>query len=238
MRLGLNQPYFFPYIGHFSLIQHVDQYWILDTVQYISDGWMHRNRILKPQGGWQYFGVPTKKHPYTSQINDVYLNDQLDWRGKIFRQLEHYRKKAPYYEQTIEVVQKIFEHPWERVSDLNSCITREVCAYLGIKTPIYRLSEEHLNMEQPHTADEWGLNVCRAVPGVTEYWNAPGGASFYDQRKYQAAGIEIKFQKMILDEYPQKGNPFEPGLSIIDVMMFNSVEKIQQMMEHYEFVEV
>ena len=93
-------------------------------------------------------------------------------------------------------------------------------------------------MEQPHTADEWGLNVCRAVPGVTEYWNAPGGASFYDRKKYQAAGIEIKFQKMILDEYPQKGNPFEPGLSIVDVMMFNSVEKIQQMMEHYEFVEV
>lgn len=236
MRLGLNQPYFFPYIGHFSLIKQVDQYWILDTVQYISDGWMHRNRILKPQGGWQYFGIPTQKHHYTALINEVYLNNKIDWRVRILRQLEHYRRNAPYYQQTMEMVQQIFNSSWERLSDLNVCITRTVCERLGIDTPIYRMSEEGPEIDPPQEADEWGLNLCRAIPGITEYWNAPGGAAFYDRKKYQDAGIEIKFQKMILDTYPQKGNPFEAGLSIIDVMMFNDVPRIQQMMDHYELI--
>ena len=236
MRLGLNQPYFFPYIGHYALIRQVDQYWILDTVQYISDGWMHRNRILKPQNGWQYFGVPTLKHHFTAKINDVYLNNQIDWRMRIMRQIEHYKKKAPYYQQTVEMIEEIFEHPWQRLSDLNSCITRTVCQRLQIDTPIYRMSEQMPEMKVPQESDEWGLNLCLAIPGTTEYWNAPGGAAFYDRKKYQDAGIEIKFQKMILDEYPQKGNPFEPGLSIIDVMMFNDVDKIQKMMDHYELI--
>lgn len=93
-----------------------------------------------------------------------------------------------------------------------------------------------LSYETPQAPDEWGLNVCRTLPGITEYWNAPGGAAFYERQKYYDAGFEIKFQKMILEEYPQKGDPFEPGLSIIDVMMFNSVERIQKMMDHYELI--
>ena len=134
------------------------------------------------------------------------------------------------------MIEEIFKFSWQRLSVLNACISRTVCQRLEIKTPIYRMSEENPAMETPQQSDEWGLNLCRAIPGITEYWNAPGGAAFYDRKKYQDAGIEIKFQKMILDAYPQKRNSFEPGLSIIDVMMFNDVPKIQQMMEHYELI--
>ncbi|HOC37490.1 MAG TPA: WbqC family protein, partial [Tenuifilaceae bacterium] len=48
------QPYFFPYIGYFSLIKHTDEFILLDTVQFIRHGWIERNRILKPSDGWQY----------------------------------------------------------------------------------------------------------------------------------------------------------------------------------------
>ena len=58
MRLGLNQPYFFPYIGHYALIKQVDRYIIDDVVQFTDKSWMTRNRILKPQGGWQYIHMP------------------------------------------------------------------------------------------------------------------------------------------------------------------------------------
>ena len=61
-------------------------------------------------------------------------------------------------------------------------------------------------------------------------------SSFYNRAKYEEAGIKINFQKMILDEYPQKGNAFEPGLSILDVMMFNSAKKINSMLERYEII--
>lgn len=40
------QPYLFPYVGYFQLLKAVDQFVILDNVQYINRGWINRNRIL------------------------------------------------------------------------------------------------------------------------------------------------------------------------------------------------
>ena len=235
MRLGLNQPYFFPYIGHYALIKQVDLYIIDDIVQFTDKSWMTRNRILKPQGGWQYIIMPVKKHSSKSAILEITVDDEKKWKQKILKQLDYYRR-APFFSQTYELVEKLLNTQSNRLSEINENITRGVCAYLGIDTPIEVLSRMKISYDPPQEADEWGLNLCRAVPGVTEYWNAPGGASFYDRKKYRDAGIEIKFQKMIFEEYPQKGDPFEPGLSILDVMMFNDTARIRQMMDHYELI--
>lgn len=236
MKLALMQPYFFPYIGYFSIVKQVDRYIVLDTVQYIEHGWIDRNRILKPNGGWQYFGVPTEKHHYTDLIYTVKLGSRVDWSKRILGQLEHYKKKAPYYNVVIDILNDIFSKNNETVCGLNVTLLKEINNYLGINTPVDILSEMDLEIEEPIEPDEWGLNVCKAIGGVTEYWNAPGGASFYNRSKYEAAGIKINFQKMSLDEYPQKGNTFEPGLSILDVMMFNGVGKINEMMDKFELI--
>lgn len=235
MRLGLNQPYFFPYVGHYALIRQVDRYIIDDIVQFTDKSWMSRNRILKPQGGWQYILMPVKKHPSKSAIREILVDSEKPWKQKILKQLDYYRK-APFFAQVYLLVERLLNTDSDRLSDINERITRGVCEYLEIDTPIEVLSRMSLSYETPQAPDEWGLNVCRTLPGITEYWNAPGGAAFYERQKYYDAGFEIKFQKMILEEYPQKGDPFEPGLSIIDVMMFNSVERIQKMMDHYELI--
>lgn len=236
MRLALMQPYFFPYIGYFSIVQQVDKYVVLDTVQYIEHGWMDRNRVLKPDNGWQYIHLPTKKHSSTAGISEVEINNSIKWKTKILGQLQHYKKKAPHYKQTVELLSRLFEEEYSTVCQFNVALLKEICIYLQIGTPIELLSAGGIHYEKSQEADEWGLNVCKAVSGVTEYWNAPGGKSFFNQEKYEKAGIKLCFQKMDLKEYPQKGNPFEAGLSIIDVMMFNSVQEIQDAMNQYTLV--
>ncbi len=49
MKIGIMQPYFFPYLGYFSLIKHTERFILLDSVQFIRHGWVERNRILKPE---------------------------------------------------------------------------------------------------------------------------------------------------------------------------------------------
>ena len=87
MRLGLNQPYFFPYIGHFSLIQHVDRYIIDDVVQFTDKSWMTRNRILNAQNGWQYILVPVKRHSSKSPIYEIEINNEKKWQIKLLKQM-------------------------------------------------------------------------------------------------------------------------------------------------------
>ena len=81
MIVALMQPYFFPYLGYFDLIHSVDQWIVFDSVQYIRQGWMHRNRILHPQSGWQYITVPIAKHSRRRRLTE--FNWQSHWRGKI-----------------------------------------------------------------------------------------------------------------------------------------------------------
>ncbi len=54
MRLGIMQPYFFPYLGHFGLIAACDRWVVFDTCQYTPRSWMNRNRVLHPAEGWTW----------------------------------------------------------------------------------------------------------------------------------------------------------------------------------------
>ena len=81
MKLGIMQPYFFPYLGYFDLINYSNRWIIFDTVQYIRHGWINRNRILKPGEDWQYISVPLVKHQREILIKDVEISANQDWKN-------------------------------------------------------------------------------------------------------------------------------------------------------------
>lgn len=231
------QPYFFPYLGYFSLIKHTDDFILFDVVQFIRHGWIERNRVLKPDVGWQYISVPLEKFHRSTLIKDIVINNKTDWKDKIVRQLEHYKKRAPFYLQTIDVVREAFSREVASITLLNGYILKSVCSYLSIPFEIKIFSEMNLSIDSVTASDEWALNICKATNGVDEYWNTPGGKEFFNREKYEAQNIKLCFQDVQLLPYRQKTNReelFEAGLSIIDVMMFNSPESIQEMLDNYK----
>jgi len=236
MKLAIMQPYFLPYLGYFSLIKHTDEFILFDTVQFIRHGWIERNRILKPSNGWQYIMVPLKKHSRETIIKDIEINNDQQWKEKILAQLQHYKKQAPYFSNVIDILNEIFSKEYATIVDLNLASLKTVCNYLGINTPIQVFSLMNIDIEPANAPDEWALNICKALGNVDEYWNPPGGQSFFDRKKYENAGINLKFHSAILTDYDQKRNVFEPGLSILDVMMFNSIEEINKMLDNYELL--
>lgn len=234
-KTAIMQPYFFPYIGYFSLIKHTDQYILFDVVQFIRHGWIERNRVLKQNDGWLYIKVPLQKHSRDTLIKDVRIDNTQDWRNVIYSQLATYRKIAPYYSQVMTVIHEALDQEHEDIVHLNKVTLEKVCQYLGVDKKIEIFSEMNLSIETPTAPDEWALNICKALGDVDEYWNPPGGQSFFDKTKYDAAGIELKFQKPKLEQYDQKRS-FEAGLSVVDVLMFNSPEMVNKMLDNYELV--
>ncbi len=238
MKIGIMQPYFFPYIGYFSLIKHTDRFVLFDSVQFIRHGWIERNRVLKPNEGWQYIQVPLIKHEMKSLIKDVKINNSENWKERILSQLQHYKRKAPFYKDAIEVIKEGILINTDSITCLNKNCLKVVCDYLDIKFDVEIFSEMDLNIETPHAPDEWALNICKALPNITEYWNPPGGMEFFNRDKYEKNNLKLVFQKPILEFYPQRRGPenFEPGLSIIDVMMFNSKKNIINLLDNYELL--
>ncbi|MDD2284075.1 MAG: WbqC family protein [Paludibacter sp.] len=233
MKLGIMQPYFFPYLGYFSLIKHTDRFILLDEVQFMRHGWIERNRILKPMESWQYIKVPLKKHSRKFLIKDILIRNEEDWKQKIKGQLQHYKKLAPYFSEVMELLDRIFLREFEKISALNAYALKSVCEYLGILTPIDIFSSMGVEIDPVCAPDEWALNICKSLGGG-EYWNPLGGMSFFDRSKFEAEQIALKFQSLQLIGYDQRKPAFEPGLSIIDVMMFNSVDRITEMLNDYE----
>lgn len=233
MIIGIMQPYFFPYLGYFSLLKQVDRFILFDTVQFIRHGWIERNRILKPCEGVQYICVPLVKASHLAKIKDVSIRNNEDWRNHILCQLNHYKKKAPFYKETMAVVERALAINTESITYLNHNTMNCVCDYLGIKKNIEIFSQMNLEIEPANEPDEWALNICKKLGNVEEYWNPIGGLSFFNPEKYEKSGIKIHFQSVKIKRYPQRRPVFEEKLSIIDVMMFNSPTEINRMLDDY-----
>lgn len=233
MKIGIMQPYFLPYLGYFSLIKQTDKFILLDSVQFIKHGWIERNRILKPGEGWQYIAIPLEKHSQKTKIKDIKIKNTLDWRARIFAQLEHYKKRAPFYKETIDILRKSLDINTYSIAVLNDNILKNICEYIGINSDINIFTNMKLDIDSVNAPDEWALNICKSLNGVDEYWNPEGGIEFFDINKYKQENIKIKFLKMNLEPYFQRRREFEPGLSIVDVMMFNEPEKINKMLDNY-----
>jgi hypothetical protein len=109
-----------------------------------------------------------------------------------------------------------------------------VCDYLSIKKDIRSYTEMNLSIDPLVEPDDWALNISKAL-NADEYRNLPGGKSIFNREKFDKANITLNFHQIAVDEYPQKANTtFEPNLSILDVIMYNSPEKINQMLDNYK----
>jgi hypothetical protein len=230
MKLAVMQPYFFPYLGQFDLINRADMWIAYDVAQYIRHGWVNRNRVLHPASGWQYIIVPLKKHSHTVRINELEISTGVAWRTRIFRQLQHYRTDAPYYSDVIGFLEECLATAEPNLARLNIETFRRVCERLGIKTPIHVFSEMDLAVEPGHGPQALALGISKAV-GASEYINPPGGAGLYNAAEFAAQGIQLTIQSFTPLVYGCGRYQYEPALSILDAMMWNSVEAIRHYLD-------
>jgi hypothetical protein len=219
------QPYFFPYLGYFDLIRRTDRWIVFDTAQYIRHGWVNRNRILHPTSGWQYISAPLRKHHRDSPIADILVQEGKDWRDRVCGQLVHYKRRAPNYDATADLVTECLDNDEPSLSRLNASILAKVCACLQMPFRYEFFSDMKLELGSIGGPGDWALRISEAL-GASEYVNTPGGEALFDPAKFDAAGIKLTIQRFENMTYQCDGYDFEPALSIIDVMMWNSPSAI------------
>lgn len=233
MKIGMMQPYFFPYIGYFSLIKYCEKWIIFDSVKYINKGWVNRNRILKQNGlETNYITVPIERISSKTLIKDIKINKNIDWKNKILGELTIY-KKAPFFKEVMFIVNDVLSYNTESLCELNIYSLKVICKYLNINFNFQIFSQlKDFPVESVQAPDEWALYTAKYF-NATEYVNPPGGKSFFNPIKYQSLGIKLTFLAPILNEYKTFSPTFIPGLSIIDVMFWNSKEDINKMLDNF-----
>ncbi len=226
------QPYIFPYIGYFQLINAVDKFVIYDDVNFINKGWINRNRMLN-NGKDSLFSIPLKEASQNKLINEIDVNWDSVWKSKFLKTLEQCYKKAPFYQETLLIIQQTLNVDNEPISKIIEHSLRLICAYLDIKTEIVSSSAIYENTHLK--AQERILDICLQEK-ATQYTNPIGGVELYDKVFFEAQNINLNFIKSKPVEYKQLKNEFVPWLSMIDVLMFNSQEKIKEFLNSYDLV--
>ncbi len=231
MKLTFQQPFFFPYLTYFDLINRVDQWIVFDTAQYVK--WTSRNRVLHPNSGWLYIIVPVKKHPQKTPINQIEISTNSDWKAIILRQLQHYEKVAPYYAQVMGFLEDCFMDSETNLARFDTGLFKKTCHRLGIEKPIHVYSEMDLPLPEPvNEPGDWGLRIAQAA-GASEFvcLPLPAGAAYMDENKYRENGIQMTIIPFRHMSYACGRYQYQPDLSIIDVMMWNSCEKIKHFLD-------
>jgi hypothetical protein len=226
MTLGIMQPYFFPYLGYFELISRSDHWIVFDTAQYIRHGWVNRNRILHPTTGWQYIIAPLKQHARETAINQVETQSYDQWQSRILGQLQHYKKKAPGFALASGLVEDCLSYGETNLSRLNVITLRKTCELLDIPFKCQIFSEMNLEHGPVDGPGDWALRISEALH-ATEYINPPGGLELFDQNAFVRSGVKLIIQDPFEFTYQCRGYQFEPGLSVIDVLMWNQPEDIK-----------
>ena len=231
MRVGIMQPYFFPYIGYFQLIAAVDLFIVYDNIKYTKKGWINRNRMLQ-NGTDVMFSLPLKNASDYLEVRERELASDFN-RDKLLNQFKEAYRRAPYFKDIFPLVEQIVLYKDANLFRFLYHSIIRICQHLEITTEI-RISSD-IDIDHDLKNQDKVLALCSAV-GATTYVNAIGGIELYSKETFRKSGIELNFIKSKPFEYPQLIESFIPWLSIIDVMMFNSLNVIKSRLAEFNLV--
>jgi hypothetical protein len=234
MKVAIMQPYFFPYIGYFQLLQAVDVFVIYDNIQFSKKGWINRNRILA-NGKDEYFTLPLKKDSDYLNVVDRKLSDNFEKdKVKTLRKIKECYRKAPFFDKVFPLIENAFNYQSENLFDFILHSLKLQLDFLEISTEVVISS----SLEVDHTlkSQDKVIAICESLK-ASAYYNPIGGLELYDNESFESKNMKLSFMKSNPIEYPQLGKAFVPWLSMIDVMMFNDKDTIKRYLEDFSFVE-
>ena len=231
-KTAIMQPYFFPYIGYWQLINAVDEFLVYDDVTYIKNGWINRNNIL----------LGSKKHMMTlptcgassfMPINQIRMNDSKKYNEKLLKTIEQAYKKAPYFNDIAPMIKEAIFHSSDKIADAVYFSIQRISKYIGINTKL-TLSSSLVKNDDLQGQDKV-IHICKLL-NTTNYINAIGGLELYDKESFAKKGISLHFLKSNKITYKQFGRDFVPWLSIIDILMFNDIKTVRGYLNEFKLI--
>ncbi|WP_411877831.1 WbqC family protein [Polaromonas sp. YR568] len=229
--LAIMQPYFFPYLGYWQLIKAVDKFVVYNDVNYITRGWVNRNRILV-NGQAHYITVPLKHASQNRLICEIELDTTSAWREKLLKTISLSYRKSPHFLDVFPVIEGLIRQPATTLSEYLGFQLRTLAGHMGITTT-FGASEQYGNRDISGT--DRILNICK-LEGALTYVNAPGGRQLYDPAVFSGHGIKLRFLNTRPLAYAQRAEAFTPHLSIIDLLMENGFSKVSAYLDEFDLL--
>lgn len=232
MKLAIMQPYFFPYIGYWQLLNLVDLFVIYDDVNYIKGGWINRNRILI-NGQPSYITVPLQHASPNKLICDISMQASSEWRSKLVKSIENTYRNAPFYSEVFPNIEKIIHYETDNLAEFLAHQLVTLATFLGIDTAFVMTSRCYNNTSL--AGQDRVIDICKREH-ASNYINPQGGQTLYDINVFNRENIDLNFIAMRALPYKQRVAGFSPYLSIIDPLMEIGAAECMRHMKEFDLL--
>ena len=233
MKVAIMQPYIFPYIGYFQLVNSVDKFVFYDDVNFIKKGWINRNSILINNQS-HLITFPCLKASQNKIIMDIGIDINSKEYVKIINTIFQAYKKAPQFNNIFPLIESVLKSKCKNISDLSVLSIKTISNYLNLETVFLNSSKSFSEYKSEDKADRL-IQITKSIDS-DHYVNAIGGTSLYDKNYFNKKGIQLNFLQPSIDSYLQFNKDFIPNLSIIDALMFNEIDTVVKMLNNYKLI--
>lgn len=227
MKVGIMQPYIFPYIGYFQLIYAVDKFILLDDVHFIKRGWINRNCIIINKQVHQFY-IPLSNASQNNLIKDVEISNAFNWRNKLLKTINYSYKKAPFFSSVYPLIECIVLKKEKNISKFVYYSLINILNYLAVKTSVIASSGIYNNSHLK--GQERIIDICQKE-NASVYLNPIGGQKLYNKDCFSKKRINLFFIK---SKFSNQSDKSIVPLSIIDLLMNHSKEELQSMLNDYD----
>ena len=214
-KIAILQSNYIPWKGYFDLINMVDEFIFYDEVQYTKNDWRNRNKIQTPQG-IQWLTIPVKQKELAQLIQDTKIQDKR-WAKKHWTTIKQNYSKSSYFKEYKDIFEELYlDSDEEYLSQINYKFIVAICEILGITTTIRWSNEFELIDGQTEKL----LGICKDCDADI-YLSGAAAKSYFDEELAQKENIQVEWMDYSgYKEYNQIFEPFEHGVSILD-LIFN-----------------
>ncbi|MFH1386576.1 MAG: WbqC family protein [bacterium] len=229
MKVVILQSSFLPWLGFFDLVKKADKFVFLDDVQYTIRDWRNRNRI-RTANGWGWLSVPVvlERSYYEYKINEIKLNNQINWKAKHLNAIVNSYNKSPYFDQIFPELEKAINKQHNYLVELNHDIIYMLCDYLGLNRQKFVFAEK-LEIPNEIKSNERLIAIMEKMGGVKEYLSGVAAKSYLKEELYEKRGIKVLWQDFPYPYYQQLlwgGDKFISHLSVLDLLFNHGKESL------------
>jgi hypothetical protein len=230
MNVVILQPSYIPWRGYFDQIRRADLFVFYDDVQYDKRGWRNRNLIKTPHGKkWLTIPVHSRGAQTDSiPINHIKIAWDNSWNREHLKSLQHAYSKAPHFEHYLPFLNAIYQRQDEFLADFTIESTIAIARELGNLHTRFMRSSELVGITGQKT--DRLVEILQAV-GATHYISGPSAKDYIENKKFESAGITLEYMEYNYPEYPQLYPPFDPYVSILDLLFMTGSEACNHISE-------
>jgi len=225
MNVVILQPSYIPWRGYFDQIRRADLFIFYDDVQYDKRGWRNRNQIKTPRGK-QWLTIPVFARGSQTEniaINQIKIAWDKPWNSDHLQFLKHSYAKAPHFDRYLPLLNELYRRRDDFLSTLTIDFTIALARELGIAHTRFMRSSEIFGIDGQKT--DRLIQILQRVE-ATHYISGPSARDYIEQEKFNAAGITLEYIEYNYPEYPQLHPPFDPFVSVLDLMFMTGPEAI------------